>query len=367
MRSKELFTCIAVLVVCTFACTLVSGAEDTPTPVPPTATEAPVPTDTPPPPEATPTEEASPTPEPVEVQNSPPVIDSVDLEEVDENGGMTVYMHTNFHDEDGDVTSVDYIVVSASTDVNTEAGSVESSPEQQKAGDTVTGTWRCDSENYEVTLFVVLRDQAGNRTKSDEFTIVCGFGVIAGGEFPDPFDDNRNGWNVNNYFRIEGGKMKARNIAEDESRWTYCETCQVSPENNKASVEGSWENKPNDSLGLLIDNGTCNPDGLVFVIGPHGYYAIIQAVRDDNGEWSHWRNYVDWVKSSLIRPAQNTPNEISAVYDFGDELRVSFFINGSYVMRVRVVGYTGSGECVPGLFAGGGLDANFDNFDITTP
>ena len=131
------------------------------------------------------------------------------------------------------------------------------------------------------------------------------------------------------------------------------------------SVDASWSNRPNASLGLLVDDGTCNPDGLVFLIGPHGYYSIIQAVRDEDGEWRHWRPFMDWVKSSLIRSGQDSVNEISAEYEFTDELRVSFYINGTYVTRVRVFGYNGSDECKPGLYADGGLEANFDNFDIS--
>ena len=73
---------------------------------------------------------------------------------------------------------------------------------------------------------------------------------------------------------------------------------------------------------------------------------------------------MEWKESSRIRPATNSVNIISAQYEFGEELRVSLFIDDQYITRVRVYGYNGSGECSPGLYADGGLEANFDNFDI---
>jgi hypothetical protein len=138
----------------------------------------------------------------------------------------------------------------------------------------------------------------------------------------------------------------------------------VTPEQDSLSVEGSWANSADSSLGLLIDDKVCTPDGLAFLIGPHGYYTIIQAVRDDAGNWSHWRPFIDWTKSEKIRKAQNQPNLISAVYEFGDNLHVTLSVNGTYIIRVEVFGYNGAKECRPGLFGDAGLDSNFDNFSI---
>ena len=131
------------------------------------------------------------------------------------------------------------------------------------------------------------------------------------------------------------------------------------------SVEATWLNTPNASLGLLIDDDTCTPDGLVFIITPVGYYRILQAVRDSSGQWSHWRPFVEWTKSGLIHKASNATNVMSITYEFGDELHVTFSLNGTRVTRVRVYGYNGSKECRPGVYADGGLDANFDNFSIS--
>jgi len=370
MRSKRLYTCISVLVVSTFACTLFSRPEPTPTPMPAVVTEAPLPTpvltDTAQPPTATPTKEAPATPTPTTQQSVAPVIDSVDLEEQSSGGDMTVYQIIHFHDADGDVNYVDYEIVSATVDdVSVSGGSVDVPPGNQKRGHSVTGTWDCGSGSYEVTLQAILRDKAGNQSEPVEYTIICGRGAITGGVFPDTFDDNGNGWGLDNYFSIEGGVMKARNIPTDQSRWLWCDACQVTADRSHVSLDGSWADRRDASLGLLIDSGSCNPDGLVFLIGPHGYYSIFQAVRDDDGEWRHWRPYVDWVRSSLIRTGQNTANEISADYEFTDELRVSLYINGTYVTRVRVYGYNGSEACMPGLYVDGGLEADFDNFNIS--
>jgi hypothetical protein len=349
----------------TFACTLISSLATTDTPVPPTDTNTPEPAPTEPPPEAPPTEEPPPPAIPTEAANTPPVIDSVDLEEQSSAGGMQVSQVIRFHDDDGDASFIDYEIISASADdLWVEGGAIDIPPDEQKRGGTITGEWDCGSDNYVVTLHAILSDQAGNQSAPMEYTITCGRGVSLQGEFPDAFDDNRNGWGLDEQIAINKGMLQFRDIPGDRSRWTWCETCLVSRENHEVTVEASWSNSPNASLGLLIDNGTCNPDGLVFVLGPHGYYSIISAVRDDDGEWRHWRPYIDWIKSSLIRPGLNQSNIISAQYEFGDELRVALYINETYVTRVRVYGYNASGECLPGLYSDGGLEANFDNFDI---
>ena len=209
-----------------------------------------------------------------------------------------------------------------------------------------------------------LYDKAGNKSVPYEYTIGCNQEAALESSFPDPFDDNRNGWGLDDEVSIKDGILRFRNIPENLSRWVWCDTCSVTPDQNTVSVEASWSNTENASLGLLIDDDTCSPDGLVFIIGPFGYYSILQAVRDEAGEWRHWRPFVDWTKSSLVRKAQNATNVISVFYEFGDELHVTFSLNGSRVTRVRVYGYNGSKECRPGLYASSGLEANFDNFSI---
>jgi hypothetical protein len=189
-------------------------------------------------------------------------------------------------------------------------------------------------------------------------------GDVPGG-FPDPFDDNRNGWNVSDNYYIQDGALHFRGTTTGKSHRMYCKNCVVTPEQSSVSVEASWSNIANKSLGLLVDSNTCTPDGLIFIIGPHGYYRVSQAVRDASGEWSHWRPFIDWTKSSKIRTAQDQPNLLTAEYEFGDEgLHVTFYINGSYVTRVEVFGYNGTKQCRPGLYSDSNLEANFDNFSI---
>lgn len=370
MQTRKLWLCIAVLVALMFACRALSGSAPTATPIPPTETHTPMPpptaTDTAQPPTATPTEETPPTP--TEETSVAPVIDSYDLQKEDVDDGVIVYQRFHFHDEDGDVNRIDYRVLSASVDgLDVEGGRVDISANAQKSGDTITGEWDCGSDNYEVTLEAFLRDAAGNRSEPVEYTIVCGRGASVAGDFPDTFDDNRNSWGLDQQIKIENGRLQFRNVPDNQARWTWCDACLVSEEKSQVSVEASWSNSPNSNLGLLIDSGTCNPDGLVFLIGPHGYYTIVQSVRDEQGEWSHWRPFMEWNKSSRIRTAQNAVNIISAQYEFTDELRVSLFIGDTFITRVRVYGYNGSGECSPGLYAGGPLEANFDNFNISAP
>jgi hypothetical protein len=183
--------------------------------------------------------------------------------------------------------------------------------------------------------------------------------------FPDQFDDNRNGWGLGDAVSIKDGLLQFRNIPEDKIYRVWCDACRVTPEQNAVSVESTWENSPVASLGLMIDDDTCTPNYLVFLISTNGYYSIQQSVRDEAGNWSHWRPYIDWTKSSLIRRSQNIKNTITTTYAFGDELTVTFFLNGTSVTRVRVYGYNGSKECRPGLVADGGLKADFDNFSIS--
>jgi hypothetical protein len=333
--------------------------ESTATPIPTSIT---APTPTKPVETATP---LSPTVLPTESSHAP-VIKSVDMHQVESDGNMTVYQDILFEDAKGDVYYVDYEIISSTAETKWVVdGPVNAPAQEQQSGAKVTGTLDCESNSYEVNLSMRLYDKAGNKSFPYKYKVMCGAGVVPVG-FPDPFDDNRNGWWVDDEISISDGKLLFRNIPEGLSQWVWCVECRVNSDQNTASVEASWSNTPNASLGLLIDDSTCTPDGLVFVIGPFGYYSILQSVRDASGEWSHWRDFISWTKSSLIRKAQNATNVISASYEFGDELHVTFYLNGSRVTRVRVYGYNGSKECRPGLFADSGLEANFDNFTISS-
>jgi hypothetical protein len=364
MFTRKFFVCIVVLALCTLSCQGVSVVKAT---LIPTAELASIPTDTPAPTATRPSEipTAVPQDRSTSADDHTPVISSVDLRSETSGGKMTVYQDIFFKDANADVYFVDYELISATAaNLSITDGAVKTPAQEQRSGGKLTGVWNCGSNSYEASLTVRLNDKAGNKSTPYEYTIVCGQGEVQAG-FPDLFDDNRNGWELDDQISIQDGLLQFRDIPETRSRWTYCDACSVTPDQNTVSVEASWSNTQNASLGLLIDDDTCTPDGLVFIITPVGYYRILQAVRDASGKWSHWRPFVEWTKSSLIHRAQNAKNVMSIVYDFGDELHVTFSLNGSRVTRVRVFGYNGSKECRPGLFADGGLEANFDIFSIS--
>ena len=363
-RISQIFALITVLILTACAPAQVLStptflptptAESIATPIPTTTTVA------------TPTRPVNTaTPLPPTESSHAPVIKSVDMHQVESDGNMTVYQDIFFEDAKGDVYYVDYEIISSTAETHWVVdGPVNAPAQEQQNGAKVTGTLDCESYSYEVNLSVRLYDKAGNKSFPYKYKVVCGAGVVPVG-FPDQFDDNRNSWGIGDETSISNGKLRFRNVPEGQSQWVWCAECWVNSDQNSASVEASWSNTAEASLGLLIDDSTCTPDGLVFIIDPFGYYSIAQSVRDDSGEWSHWRDFIGWTKSSLIRRAQNATNVISASYEFGDELYVTFYLNGSRVTRVRVYGYNGSKECRPGLFADSGLEANFDNFTISS-
>lgn len=332
-----------------------------------TATELPTPTALPPTETATTPPKLTPTAKPEHI----PTITSVTFSSKTNFGQMTVYQDIFFKDSKGDFYYVDYEVISSSSENVKVGGGYEKfvSSTQKKAG-LVTVTYDCGGGNYDVTLAARIVDQADNESEPYSYTIVCGLGAKAVTGFPDLFDDNRNGWNLVIGFTIQDGKLQYRNLftfIKGRAFWTSCEACKVDSDHNTVSVDASWSNAVVGALGFLVDNEGCTPDGLVFVIAPTGVYSIQQSVREASGEWKYWRPFIDWTKSSLIRKAQNMTNVISAVYEFGDELNVTFSINGTRVTRVRVFGYNGSKECLPGVFSDSEIDANFDNFSISAP
>jgi hypothetical protein len=364
MLIKKGLAALVVLALGALACRQLSvlGFGSTPTAeVLPTSTEAAPPTATRSIEAATAVPAAQPT---IESEHTP-VISSVELRPEASGSDMIVYQDISFSDAKGDVNFANYKLVSATTEnLSIQDGSVDIPAEEQRNGAKLTATWNCGSNSYEATLSVSLSDKAGNKSEPYEYTIVCGAGKVEAG-FPDQFDDNRNGWGLGDAVSIKDGLLQFRNIPEDKIYRVWCDACRVTPEQNAVSVESTWENSPVASLGLMIDDDTCTPNYLVFLISTNGYYSIQQSVRDEAGNWSHWRPYIDWTKSSLIRRSQNIKNTITTTYAFGDELTVTFFLNGTSVTRVRVYGYNGSKECRPGLVADGGLKADFDNFSIS--
>lgn len=117
----------------------------------------------------------------------------------------------------------------------------------------------------------------------------------------------------------------------------------------------------NVELGLLIDEQYCNSGGRIyFVVYPSGSSNFAQWVVAD----SYWRYLTNWVTVSQLAAGWNT---LRAEYDFGaNDLWINAYVNDEWAGVVRVLDYNGSGRCKAGVYVGGPVDADFDDFAIVS-
>jgi hypothetical protein len=109
--------------------------------------------------------------------NGIPVIQAVNLRRDTSNGELRIFQDVVFSDSQGDVSYVDYEIVSATiSGLQVEGTSVDTPYRKQIAGAVITGEWGCGTENYSVTLRVTLTDRAGNHSEPFEYTMVCDAG-----------------------------------------------------------------------------------------------------------------------------------------------------------------------------------------------
>ena len=180
--------------------------------------------------------------------------------------------------------------------------------------------------------------------------------------FPDPFDDNRNQWILDEYIDMRNGRLQFRNLPQNSSRWTLCNACLVTSDFNEVIVEGNAADPEGSAYGLILDNGTCSSDPIAFIIATGGFYAVLQAIFDDAGQFDYWRPFIDWRESNLVIKGQNAKNDLSATYDFSDEVWITVYINGTQVNRFKAFDSSGATDCVAGLYSES--DVDFDNFTI---
>jgi hypothetical protein len=108
-------------------------------------------------------------------KNGVPVVKSVDLRRDTSSGGLIIFQDISFQDSDGDVTRVDYEIVSSTiSGLQVEGGSVDIPSTTQQTGALISGEWGCGNENYEVTLRVTFTDKLGNLSNPFEYTMICG-------------------------------------------------------------------------------------------------------------------------------------------------------------------------------------------------
>lgn len=104
-----------------------------------------------------------------------PIIQSVNLREDTSSGSKIIFQEISFIDYEGDVTRVDYSIVSSTVSgLQVEGGNVDIPSSLQKMGSSFSGEWGCGNETYSVTLEVTLTDEANNHSKPYTYTMVCG-------------------------------------------------------------------------------------------------------------------------------------------------------------------------------------------------
>jgi hypothetical protein len=181
--------------------------------------------------------------------------------------------------------------------------------------------------------------------------------------FPDTFDDNRNGWALTDEINIEAGKLQFTDIPENVAVWTMCDACLVTTDQNHAEVEGTGASNEYFVFGLLLDGGECSNEAIVLLASSEGYYAIMQAVREESGDFRHWRTLKEVSKATEFKTGQYSTNSLSADYEFSDDLWITVYINDTYKTRFKTFGYNGSEQCLAGAYGEGG-DIDIDNFNI---
>ena len=103
-----------------------------------------------------------------------PVLSPLEVSEERPGGYTTFYIKIPFSDADGDATLVDWEIVSSTgTGLQVEDGTVDASAVVQKYGTSVTGTWECGEEEYEVVLQITIGDAAGHVSAPQQVTLDC--------------------------------------------------------------------------------------------------------------------------------------------------------------------------------------------------
>ncbi len=108
------------------------------------------------------------------VNEGVPIVHSVKLRRDTSSGELIIYQDIFFSDKEGDVTHVDYIIVTADAEgLGTAGGDIRIPSDKQKSGAIAFGTWHCKNRVYSVTLRVTLTDSAGHKSQPYEYTMVC--------------------------------------------------------------------------------------------------------------------------------------------------------------------------------------------------
>lgn len=103
-----------------------------------------------------------------------PIIDHVAVRFDSSSGGLIVYLDVYFYDGEGDANFLDLQLVSTSVAVTGKIKDVSFAPSaNQRKGAVVTGQWSCGTKQYDVTVGVVITDQAGHTSNTIGVNFSC--------------------------------------------------------------------------------------------------------------------------------------------------------------------------------------------------
>ncbi len=103
-----------------------------------------------------------------------PVIERVLVRFDSSSGGLIAYLDVYFIDGEGDANFVDFQLISTSVTTSGTIKDVSFAPNaNQRRGSIVTGQWSCGTKQYDVTVGVTIRDQAGYSSNTVGVTFSC--------------------------------------------------------------------------------------------------------------------------------------------------------------------------------------------------
>ncbi len=103
-----------------------------------------------------------------------PVIDHVTVRFDASSGGLVAYLDVYFYDGEGDANFADFQLISTSVQTSGTIKDISFAPNaNQRKGSTVTGQWSCGTKQYDVTIGVTIRDQAGHTSNTIGVNFSC--------------------------------------------------------------------------------------------------------------------------------------------------------------------------------------------------
>lgn len=103
-----------------------------------------------------------------------PVIDRVIVRFDSSSGGLIAYLDVYYFDGEGDADFADFQLISTSVTTSGTIKDVSFAPNaNQRRGSVVTGQWACGTKQYDVTVGVTIRDQAGHTSNTIGVTFAC--------------------------------------------------------------------------------------------------------------------------------------------------------------------------------------------------